>query len=53
MTLKEWALEYTGMGLAVFPLRARNKTPATKNGCKDATTDQKQIASWWLSLIHI
>ena len=47
MTLKEWALEYTGMGLAVFPLRARNKTPATKNGCKDATTDQKQIASWW------
>lgn len=47
MTLKEWALEYAGMGLAVFPLRARNKTPATKNGCKDATTDQKQIASWW------
>lgn len=47
MTLKGWALEYTGMGLAVFPLRARNKTPATKNGCKDATTDQKQIASWW------
>ena len=47
MTLKEWALEYAGMGLAVFPLRARNKTPATKNGCKDATTDQKQIAAWW------
>lgn len=47
MTLKEWALEYARMGLAVFPLRAKNKTPATKNGCKDATTDQKQIASWW------
>lgn len=47
MTLKEWALEYARMGLAVFPLRARNKTPATKNGCKDATTDQKQIAAWW------
>lgn len=47
MTLKEWTLEYARMGLAVFPLRARNKTPATKNGCKDATTDQKQIAAWW------
>lgn len=47
MTLKEWALKYARMGLAVFPLRARNKTPATKNGCKDATTDQKQIAPWW------
>lgn len=47
MTLKEWALEYARMGLAVFPLRAKNKTPATKNGCKDATTDQKQIAAWW------
>lgn len=47
MTLKEWALEYAKMGLAVFPLRARNKAPATKNGCKDATTDQKQIVSWW------
>lgn len=47
MTLKEWALKYGRMGLAIFPLRARNKTPATKNGSKDATTDQKQIAAWW------
>lgn len=47
MTLKEWALEYAKMGLAVFPLGARNKAPATKNGCKDATTDHKQIVSWW------
>ena len=54
MTLKEWALEYAGMGLAVIPLKPPRlggikpgKMPYTANGSKDATTDQKQIAAWW------
>lgn len=31
----------------MFPLKARDKAPATKHGFKDATTDSKQIAAWW------
>ncbi len=45
--LKEWALTYAGMGLAVFPIKTREKRPATSNGCKAATTDKQQIGSWW------
>ena len=45
--MKDQALAYAGMGLAVFPLRARDKRPATDNGCKAATTDMQQIESWW------
>ena len=46
-TLKEWALYYADVGLAVFPLRARDKRPATENGCKAATTNKQQISDWW------
>lgn len=46
-TLKEAALWYGRLGLAVFPLRPRDKRPATENGCKAATTDQGQISEWW------
>lgn len=46
-TLKKWALYYAGRGLAVFPLRPRDKRPATENGCKAATTNEQQIADWW------
>lgn len=46
-TLKEWALTYADMGLAVFPLRPKDKRPATENGCKAATTNKQQIADWW------
>lgn len=46
-SMKEWALAYAGMGCAVFPLRPRDKRPATENGCKAATTDKQQIESWW------
>lgn len=46
-TLKEWALYYADVGLAVFPLRSRDKRPATENGCKAATTNKQQISEWW------
>ena len=58
----DFALSYAGYGIPVFPLHPiRNekcgctdptcdragKHPLTKNGLKDATTDEKQIRSWW------
>ncbi len=46
-SLKEWALYYASMGLAVFPLKPKDKRPATANGCKAATTNKEQIAAWW------
>lgn len=45
--MKEWALWYAGMGLAVFPVQARGKAPLTPHGCKDAATVRKQIEAWW------
>lgn len=45
--MKEWALLYAGLGFAVFPLRPRDKRPATEGGFKAATTDARQIAEWW------
>lgn len=46
-TLKNAALQYARMGFAVFPLRPKDKRPATKNGFKAATTNEQQIADWW------
>jgi hypothetical protein len=41
------ALTYaTQLGIPVFPC-GRDKKPLTKNGFKDATTDQEQIVTWW------
>jgi hypothetical protein len=34
-------------GLPVFPCRARDKKPATRNGLKDATTDLRRIEAAW------
>lgn len=36
-SMKEWALYYAELGLAVFPLAYRNKVPAIEGGCKAAT----------------
>ena len=47
ITMKQWALHYADMGLAVFPLMPRDKRPATENGCKAATTNKQQITEWW------
>ncbi len=41
------ALHYAESGLAVFPVRERDKIPMTKNGCKDAVKDPETIRRWW------
>src|SRR5262245_57366753 len=41
------ALDYAKKGIPVFPCRADNKKPLTKNGFYDATTDVNQIKAWW------
>lgn len=46
--LADAALWYASLGLHVFPLSPRSKMPrAGTHGLKDATTDQRLIASWW------
>ena len=46
-SMKEWALYYAELGLAVFPLAYRNKVPAIEGGCKAATTEKSKIERWW------
>lgn len=41
------ASQYAAAGYAVFPLHPGTKTPRTRNGMKDATTDVAQIRGWW------
>lgn len=41
------AIEYASKGMAVFPLKPRDKVPMTKNGVKNATTNFDQIEKWW------
>jgi Bifunctional DNA primase/polymerase, N-terminal len=45
--LREAALAYAGYGWPVFPLKPRAKTPATRNGFKDATVNFERIDTWW------
>ena len=48
MTMIEAALWYAERGLAVFPCIPGTKFPfAGSSGCKDATTDEATIRSWW------
>lgn len=57
MTMKEWAIYYASLGLAVIPLKPPRipgqkkpgKEPLTAHGVKDATTDQAVIRQWWNS----
>ena len=39
-----WCVKH---GIALFPVRVREKKPITEHGFKDASTDQEQIAEWW------
>jgi len=49
MTTKaEAALIYASWGWHVLPVVPNGKVPATQHGVKDATTDQEQIARWWM-----
>ena len=45
--MKNHALHYAGLGLAVFPIKPRSKQPLTAHGFKDASKDQQQIDQWW------
>lgn len=45
--MKEYALRYAKLGLAVIPIRSRDKIPITEHGCKDASKDEGQINEWW------
>lgn len=47
----EWvgiaARKYAERGWCVFPLKPGGKTPRTRRGFKEATTDREQITEWW------
>jgi len=45
--LLDAALNYASRGLAIFPLKPREKTPITAHGHKDATIDPAIITGWW------
>jgi hypothetical protein len=47
------ALQLAERGLHVFPCWARDKRPATANGCKDATVDPIAITQWWQADPHL
>lgn len=46
-SMKDHALYYARLGLAVFPIKPRSKHPLTSHGFKDASKDQQQIEEWW------
>src|ERR1035441_5091066 len=41
------ALACARYGWPVLPIIPGEKTPVTKHGCNEATTDPRQIADWW------
>jgi hypothetical protein len=41
------ALAYADRGWPVFPCQTGRKTPATRHGYRDATTDPEQITAWF------
>jgi len=43
----EMATKYAARGWPVLPLAPEAKTPITKHGFKDASTDPDQLREWW------
>ena len=41
------ALDHARRGIPVFPCHPADKGPLTRNGFKDASTDERQIRTWW------
>ncbi len=46
-SMKEQALSYARMGLAVFPIKPKSKHPLTAHGFNDASKDTQTIERWW------
>lgn len=46
-TMLNAAIEYASRGIAVFPLKPKNKVPLTAHGVHEATTNFDQIKKWW------
>src|SRR5262245_64566830 len=46
-TYRGHALRLVEWGLAVFPLKPRDKAPATRHGFKEATSDPRIVDGWW------
>lgn len=45
--LAESAVAYAQAGLAVMPLQPGGKTPLTRHGLKEATSDTATVEGWW------
>lgn len=45
--LLDAAIDYASRGLAVFPIKPREKAPITAHGVHEATTNFEQINKWW------
>lgn len=45
--LADAAAIYVNWGWPVFPLKSGRKVPVTRNGFKDATTDEETVRQWW------
>lgn len=47
MNQKDIAIKYASNGISIFPCCPNNKSPLTKNGHVDATSDVSKVAKWW------
>jgi hypothetical protein len=45
--MKDAALKLARAGVAVFPVKPRDKIPLTGHGCLDATSDDERVRAWW------
>lgn len=46
-SMYSYAIEYANYGIAVFPLKEKDKTPLIKHWNTEASTDAAKIKAWW------